>query len=68
MDGLDKEALGLLLASLGRDCRYAVLMYYADDLTAQEIALVLDRPACSIERWLQAFRVEASCLLTVSIA
>jgi len=46
--------------SLEREDRYVVMMYYADQLTAEEIALVLDvsaaRVRATLERVAQAIR------------
>ncbi len=49
-----------VLAGLEQAHRYAVLMYYADDLNAEEIGLVLDLPRHRVQDILDAFRVEVA--------
>lgn len=56
MTGTDAERVKQCLGQLDQNERYAVLMYFADELTPAEIGLVLDLPSREINRTLERFR------------
>ena len=56
MTGTDAERVKRCLGQLDRNERYAVLMFFADDLTPAEIGLVLDLPLRQINQTLERFR------------
>lgn|GEM_PF-2199703 len=58
MDVHGPTQLKAALAGLERVHRYVVLMYYGDELTAEEIGMVLDLPRHRVQDVLDAFRIE----------
>ena len=60
------EKLRAHLQGLRRELRYAVLMYYGDDLTAQEISMVLGTPVFVVEEALRAFRADMTRIMATS--
>ena len=60
MDVQGISDLKSVLAGLEKTDRYIVLMYYADELHAEEIGMVLDLPRYRVQNVLDAFRVEVA--------
>lgn len=60
MNGKDASKVRACLASLDTTQRYAVLMYYADELTTSEIGLVLNLSQSQVRQILDRFRVVAA--------
>ncbi len=51
-----------ILTRLERSHRYVVLMYYVDELSAEEIGLVLDLPVHRVSEVLGLFRVKLASM------
>jgi len=56
MPGHDPTPVKQLIRDLDRTDRYIVLLHYADGLTINEVALVLDRPVREVEATLNRLR------------
>lgn len=56
MHAQDLTYVKQVLRNLERDDRYIVLLYYADNLTPDEIALVLDLPPTKVRSTLDRLR------------
>ena len=63
MDSREAQSVRTCLAELDQTERYVVLMFFADELTAAEIGLVLDLPAPRVTDILDAFRQMVGRLL-----
>ena len=63
MIGTEAHGLETLISLLPTTQRYVVLMFFADELTPDEIALVLDMTRTKVEAVLDTFREAAAGLL-----
>lgn len=66
MTGTDISHVKQAMSTLSRTERYVVLMYFADELTFSEIALVLDLSPPRVEHIIDAFRSRIATNLTAS--